>query len=130
MNKFLLLFCSVLLATSSSFAFTTQDEDPESHDHYITVEVIGDVVGLHRSCSLPFAVYYNSGSVVLIAYYNVGELSVSIVNTDTSESWTEFVDTSTSECVIDISSAGLGGNYELHIADGQGNNYLGIFSVE
>ncbi len=125
----LFVMATILLFSHKSIASTYLDGD-NSDPKSVPIVVEESAKNIYRSPLVPFEMYYQSGEIRVDAYYDIGLLSVLVVNATTGESWSETVDTAFGTTSVDIYSTHQNGNYELYITDERGNNYRGNFSLQ
>ncbi len=74
--------------------------------------------------------YYQSGTVFVEFYENIGLVSAAITNVDTGETWNAVLDSSEVFSFINVITDSWEGSYELMIVDGRGNSYSGWFELQ
>ncbi len=121
----------MLLVSLSMSAFDTRDDEPTSSTPQKIVIVRTETgINLHRSILLPFDMYYQSGTVFVEFYENIGLVSAAITNVDTGETWNAVLDSSEVFSFINVITDSWEGSYELMIVDGRGNSYSGWFELQ
>ncbi len=121
----LLLFMSFpMLAFSRP---CTDYKMPPGHKGIIVKEEVG--TNMQRSSIIPFSMSYQSGTIVAEFYDNIGLVSISVVNTETGETWNAYLDSSPGFSSFDISTTDWEGYYELMIVDSRNNCYSGYFML-
>ncbi len=126
----MLLACLMLAVSLPMLASGVQDEGKTMPPGYKPLVIRTDAnINTQRSDVPPFDMYYQAGNIVAEFYDNIGLVSVTIVNTNTGNTWNVTLDSSSVISTIDICSENWAGYYELMIVDGHGNCYSGYFEL-
>ncbi len=128
-------FLSIALLLSAIFpvkAFACEISNLELDGDYqkVVVDPPRDKDQPYRGLTIPFDMYYYSGSITADFYSNIGDVTVIVMNTSTGQMWSATMDSSLGTCTMDISTANWQGYYELTIIDGQSNSYSGYWTLD
>lgn len=128
MKKFIASLCSLMLvftATTLSAA-TVQDEEP----HPITIRPGGgssEHVRPRTPAFIPITGMYDNGHVVLDFIEEIGNVSVTVANQSTGETYFEYCDSADGHFEMEITPSK--GDYLLTIQTENGTTYYGNFTL-
>ncbi len=130
MKNLLNLLCAFLMFCASLPIYALADNEPAIPPGYLPIGIEEETtIKPNRGLGFPFEWYYQSGTIVAEFYENVGIVSITVVNTDTGESWNANLDSSFGFATFDITTNDWQGYYELIIVDGLNRCYVGCFEL-
>ncbi len=116
--------------TTLSFAtINSDDETGNPEEATVVVEKENETENLIRGLVIPFEMCYRSGELLVEFYDEIGDLSVSVINTVTGEMWSDVVTSSAGFGTMSLETTNPSGDYQLMIEDGLGHSYIGYFSL-